>query len=200
VTIMGAPPAGERRQLLAALPTAPGLARAFVVQTMRPWPVADDCRDITELLASELVTNATRQTGRVDGPPTPHPTETVAVLGVRISLRGRAVRLEVWDNDPRPATLATPSPEDESGRGLLLVDTLSRAWGNRPSALGGKVVWCEVPRDGVVVAPKPPALPPLPKRKRQTPNSDPRKRAAWPPPDVELLERVLMGLRRLKTQ
>src|SRR5258708_23742986 len=110
-----APNRFDRTQLLAALPTAPGLARAFVTQTLRGWSIADACRDDIELLASELVTNAVRHTGRADGPPTPRPIETVVVVGVRVSLRGPVIRLEVWDHDPRTAVPAAPSPEDESG-------------------------------------------------------------------------------------
>jgi anti-sigma regulatory factor (Ser/Thr protein kinase) len=147
------PPTGrDRTQLLAALPTAPGLARAFVTQTLQDWSVTDISYEDVELLTSELVTNAVRHTGRADGPPVPQPTETVVVVGIRVCLHGSVVRLEVWDNDSRPPVPVQPRPDDESGRGLLLVEALSQAWGTRPSRVGGKVVWCEVARDDSIAA------------------------------------------------
>ena len=183
---------------LAALPTAPSLARAFVTHTTRNWPVSDDCRESLQLLVSELVTNAARHTGRVDGPPTPLPTEPVAVVGLQIRLLGPAVRLEVWDNDPMPAVRADLSLEAENGRGLFLVEALSRAWGSYTHQAGGKVVWCDVAREGAAEPATPPVGAPLPKRVRQ---------AAAPAPlplqsavDIELLERVIWGLRRLQGQ
>ncbi|MFF4231107.1 hypothetical protein [Streptomyces sp. NPDC001820] len=37
-----------------------------------------------------------------------------------------------------------PSSDDESGRGLLLVDVLAARWGVAPRVPIGKVVWAEV--------------------------------------------------------
>ena len=34
--------------------------------------------------------------------------------------------------------------EDESGRGLALVCALTQAWGDRPGAAGGRVVWAQL--------------------------------------------------------
>jgi hypothetical protein len=43
----------------------------------------------------------------------------------------------------RPAPDASGAPEDEHGRGLLLLDAMADAWGS--SATGdGKVVWANV--------------------------------------------------------
>jgi hypothetical protein len=36
-----------------------------------------------------------------------------------------------------------PAPDDESGRGLLLVDALSHSWGVKPRQVG-KTVWARV--------------------------------------------------------
>ena len=33
-----------------------------------------------------------------------------------------------------------------NGRGMFLVDTLSKEWGVRPEEEGGKTVWAKVPR------------------------------------------------------
>ena len=130
---------------LAALPTAPGIARAFVTQVGAGLGVPDACTETAQLLASELVTNAVKQTGRVDGPPMPLPAEFVAVVSLRVGTTAGAVRLEVWDNDPTPAVLAEQSLTSEGGRGLFLVEALSREWGCYESRKGGKVVWCDVP-------------------------------------------------------
>ncbi len=63
---------------------------------------------------------------------------------VRLWLHGwqRRIAIQVWDaNNQLPA----PQPADpgaESGRGLLLVESLSDAWGSyRPQGSSGKVVW-----------------------------------------------------------
>jgi anti-sigma regulatory factor (Ser/Thr protein kinase) len=150
---------------LAALPTAPGLARTFIVHTLHTWPVSNDCRESLELLASELVTNAVRHTGRVDGPPTPLPTEPVAVIGLQVRLLGPVVRLEVWDSNSAPAVVVAQSSDAEGGRGLFLVENLSKAWGSYVPRAGGKVVWCDI--DRTETRPAPASVPPLPDRVRQ---------------------------------
>ncbi|WP_189327549.1 ATP-binding protein, partial [Streptomyces flaveus] len=37
-----------------------------------------------------------------------------------------------------------PQPDDESGRGLLLIAALADRWGTEPYAPSGKTVWAEV--------------------------------------------------------
>jgi anti-sigma regulatory factor (Ser/Thr protein kinase) len=187
---------------LAALPTAPSLARAFVIHTTRDWPVSAGCRESMRLLASELITNAVRHTGRVDGPPTPLPTETVIVVGVQIRLLGPVVRLEVWDSDPAPAIRADPSPEAETGRGLVLVEALSQAWGSYTPRIGGKVVWCDVGQEGMAESTESasPAPVSLPRRTRKAPKPGPSSGPAQTVADVAMLERVLLGLRRVKPE
>ncbi|MET1073872.1 MAG: ATP-binding protein [Umezawaea sp.] len=55
---------------------------------------------------------------------------------VRVFRKGCAVRVEVTDRDPaRPST---------GGRGIPLVDRVSRAWGVLPDGEGGKTVWAEL--------------------------------------------------------
>ncbi|CAL9640761.1 hypothetical protein SUDANB176_06340 [Streptomyces sp. enrichment culture] len=47
------------------------------------------------------------------------------------------------DRFPSPATdLATP-PDDESGRGLLIVAALADRWGSEPYPPDGEAVWAE---------------------------------------------------------
>ena len=84
--------------------------------------------DEAELLTTEVVTNAVRH----GGPPI---TLEVACDGST----GMTVR--VTDGKRDDPVLRHAGPYDESGRGVLLVDLLSAAWGVEPSADGGKTVW-----------------------------------------------------------
>jgi anti-sigma regulatory factor (Ser/Thr protein kinase) len=87
----------------------------------------------TELLATELVTNAFEHAA---GP-----------VALRLELRAdrAVVRVEVEDGGPDllPAQAAA-SPDSYRGRGLLLVDALSTGWGVEDKH-GRKTVWAEVP-------------------------------------------------------
>jgi hypothetical protein len=55
------------------------------------------------------------------------------------------VLIEVWDQDPYVPTLKATRPDDESGRGLMLVDALCERWdcAIQPD-WKGKVVWAKV--------------------------------------------------------
>ena len=52
----------------------------------------------------------------------------------------------VWDSSPLPPVRKSTSQDDENGRGLLLVETLSTQWDwyFPPQHDGGKVVWAVV--------------------------------------------------------
>ena len=54
---------------------------------------------------------------------------------------GRIV-IEVSDPDPRPPVLTDAGPEAESGRGLILVQALSKEWSYFYPPTGGKTVYC----------------------------------------------------------
>jgi anti-sigma regulatory factor (Ser/Thr protein kinase) len=107
---------------------------------LREWGLArqGDLEDATELVVSELVTNAYEATVRhnLDAP-----------LRLRLASNHRSVLIEAWDGDttPLPPATACPSVDTESGRGLVLVDVLSARWGwYALRRWGGKVVWAEV--------------------------------------------------------
>ncbi|CAL9476436.1 hypothetical protein SUDANB1_02933 [Streptomyces sp. enrichment culture] len=87
-----------------------------------------------QLCASELVTNVIRHVG--DGAPV-----TVRVWREE----GGRVRLGVTDPDPRalPVPVGAVGAEEESGRGLALLDALAVRWGVEREA-GRKTVWCEL--------------------------------------------------------
>lgn len=127
---------------LGALPTAVPCARLHARQVLWEWHL-DALADITELLLSELVTNAVhasvgltgcRRAGRwVPGTPP-----------VRLWLASdrEQVVIQVWDASDRHPVPQYPGPDAESGRGLLLVESLSADWGSYPpDRSSGKVVW-----------------------------------------------------------
>lgn len=91
-------------------------------------PIGDDSTESAILLTSELVTNAL--------------THGESPVTVAVSWSGEQLRVEVHD---RSRCLPTPwpvhmAPDDETGRGLLLVDTLATDWGFYRTP-GGKAVY-----------------------------------------------------------
>jgi anti-sigma regulatory factor (Ser/Thr protein kinase) len=134
---------------LGALPGAVPCARLHAKQMLWEWGL-DDLADTVELLVSELVTNAQRASGghtssRYRG------RWTAGVPPVRLWLSADEGRLliRVWDGDrelPEPQGIDL---EAESGRGLLLVESLSAEWGAYAlEGSSGKVVWAAVPLRG----------------------------------------------------
>lgn len=147
-----------------------------------------------ELVASELVTNAVHATGVQDAAPSYPALRDVAVLTVRLSVIDPYLRIEVWDRSPELPRRRPDDLESEHGRGLLLVEALARRCGAIPAPdQRGKVVWADLNLDPAPASAQTAA--PLPKRPAQ-PHGVPWRPAA-PTADVELLERVLTGLRRL---
>ncbi|MEW2428016.1 ATP-binding protein [Micromonospora sp. NPDC047644] len=63
-------------------------------------------------------------------------------MTVRLAPRETTLHLAVRDYSPRQPTFAGLSPPDRAGgRGLLLIDTVTRRWGST-AVPDGKVVWC----------------------------------------------------------
>lgn len=125
---------------LGALPTAVPCARWKAKEMLWEWGLAQqgELEEVTELLVSELMTNALETTVR-------HNLDTP--IRFRLASNRRLVLIEVWDGDatPPPAATAPQPPDAVGGRGLLLVDTLSARWGCYSlRRWGGKVVWAEV--------------------------------------------------------
>jgi len=82
--------------------------------------------DPVGLVISELVTN-----GLVHG--------TGEELAVRFLLTTRQLVIEVADGSPGRARVRVAAPEDESGRGMALVDAIADAWDTSPD---GTTTWC----------------------------------------------------------
>ncbi len=118
---------------LGALPGAVPCARVHARQMLWEWGVTE-LADVTELVISELVTNAI-QISRADAHAAP----------VRLWLLAdtASALILVWDASPLPPVRMSSGANDENGRGLLLVDTLSAQWNwyfpRQPRS--GKVVW-----------------------------------------------------------
>jgi hypothetical protein len=106
-------------------------ARTLIREPMRRWGL-DDLIPTTELLVSELVTNAMRYSrGEV----------TLRLVNER------ALVCEVMDGSGALPRLRQAGGDDENGRGLQVVRQLAKRWGARRIATG-KVVWCEQPLPG----------------------------------------------------
>jgi anti-sigma regulatory factor (Ser/Thr protein kinase) len=121
---------------LAALPTAVPCARLHAKNVLHEWHIGP-LADTVELVVSEIVTNAVRASAAVAQHGIGIPTTKVWLTS-----DGRRVLIQVWDSDShRPA----PQQADltaESGRGLLLVQTLSAEWGYYThDGQAGKIVW-----------------------------------------------------------
>lgn len=106
--------------------STPAQARRLIRGTLAGWGLADRS-DVTELLATELVSNAVRYAS--------------LPIGLRL-LRTDVLLCEVSDDDHHLPTMRAPTEADEHGRGLYLVDQLAHRWGTNRTATG-KVVWFE---------------------------------------------------------
>lgn len=108
-------------------PRSVGRARELARTRLVAWDL-DDLVDTTELLVSELVTNALRY-GEGE-------------IRLRL-LRDRTLVCEVWDAGLVQPRRRRARDTDEGGRGLQLVGLLSAAWGSRRTPRG-KTVWFEL--------------------------------------------------------
>ncbi|MEU8463932.1 SpoIIE family protein phosphatase [Streptomyces sp. NPDC029003] len=96
----------------------------------------------TELILSELITNALRHGG--------------APVRVRL-LYDHTLTCEVWDGSSTAPHLRYAATTDEGGRGLFLVAQLSEHWGTRYTP-SGKVIWAEQHLPGTPGSAGPPAV------------------------------------------
>jgi anti-sigma regulatory factor (Ser/Thr protein kinase) len=124
---------------LAALPTAPACARGHVRWVACEWGLPD-LADTAELLASELVTNAVKASDRLRAR-ADDPFDRVVRLW--LASDQASIAIHVWDSDDEMPVRQNSGPDEESGRGLMLVENLGKDWGAYRKA-DGKVVWCEI--------------------------------------------------------
>lgn len=153
-----------------AVPAAAGAARRFVTGRLRQWGVdrvvylagpAQETEvgvgEAAELVVGELVANSVAETIRntaagdappVTPPPLAQPALVHAPVEVQVRVTGDRLLCEVWDAWPRLPVCYQPGLDDESGRGLLLVDSYTTGWTCYLSPSGiGKVTaaWWHLP-------------------------------------------------------
>ncbi|MDX6354133.1 MAG: hypothetical protein QOF98_1036 [Streptomyces sp.] len=133
----------------AAVLTAVGLSREFVRQTFQRWQLADQI-DSAELIVSELVANAVKMTGVTNPQPTWDMVKAHHVIGVQLRLVDASLYVEVWDRGGGAPVIPEQSLDAEGGRGLFLVESLSKQWDIYRPAAGGQVIWAELPLNDLV--------------------------------------------------
>ncbi|MET8948057.1 SpoIIE family protein phosphatase [Streptomyces sp. NPDC004542] len=109
-------------------PAEVAATRQAATAQLAAWEL-DEAAFITELVVSELVTNAIRY--------------GVPPIQLRL-IRDRALICEVSDGSSTSPHLRRAHAYDEGGRGLLLVAQLTQRWGSRQTT-GGKTIWAEQP-------------------------------------------------------
>jgi anti-sigma regulatory factor (Ser/Thr protein kinase) len=151
------------------LPSSPSAARAAIRPVLEQWGVQAQA-DTVELLLSELVTNAVRHAAGPAPAPRfdPDSVDDVDLESLELALLDNAtvggagakgpgprqvevvarrgdgtLWIEVYDQDVRMPRVRNATANDEGGRGLFLVDQLSRRWGARDTPTG-KAVWFQV--------------------------------------------------------
>ncbi len=113
-------------------PAHVAVVRQAATEQLAVWGLAE-AAFVTELVVSELVTNAIRY-----GAPPIH---------LRL-IRDRALICEVSDASSTSPHLRRAHAYDEGGRGLLLVAQLTQRWGSRQT-VAGKTIWAEQPLPGI---------------------------------------------------
>jgi DNA-binding NarL/FixJ family response regulator len=124
------------RQRVVDLPralTSAALARRFVSETLSAWDL-DKLRDAALLVTSELAANAI--------------THADSAFRIRLSLTPSAVRIDVVDQGAGAPEPQVQSASAEHGRGLLIIDAMTAAWGIEDADGLGKVVWAELALPG----------------------------------------------------
>jgi anti-sigma regulatory factor (Ser/Thr protein kinase) len=103
------------RVRLTAGPAAAAEARRQVQAAIRAWDIPVD-PDVAVLLTSELVTNAIRH-------------EVTGIIVLAITCSCGQLRVDVHDTSRALPMLVDAPVDAETGRGLMLVTTLSAEWG-----------------------------------------------------------------------
>lgn len=107
-------------------PAAVGPLRSTVVRQLDEWGLSE-LSFVTELVVSELATNAIRYVG--------------GAIQVRL-IRDRTLICEVSDTGHTTPNLRHAANDDEGGRGLFIIAGMTHLWGTRYTSTG-KVIWTE---------------------------------------------------------
>jgi hypothetical protein len=106
-------------------PAIVGTVRQFVRASLARHAVSSYA---TELIVSELVANVVRHAG------------TDFMIAIRF---GPTIHVSVLDGSPVIPAIVHGDGDNEGGRGLLIVDSLSSGWGVSRAG-SGKSVWAEI--------------------------------------------------------
>ncbi|MFG2516312.1 SpoIIE family protein phosphatase [Streptomyces sp. NPDC048584] len=120
-----------KRRVMPGDPGALAEVRRMIRTAVEGWG-AGELADEIELVADEMITNVLMHT------------EGAAVVNVRVldGGGGRRVRVEVEDSSSALPRRREAGESGVSGRGLLLIETLTDVWGVEARG-GGKCVWSE---------------------------------------------------------
>jgi len=104
-------------------------ARDQLTRVMAEWGLVGEAGEPTQLVVTELVSNAIDHA---------HPP-----IQLTVSFPGESVRVEVHDASAEPPRQQSHDPWRARGRGLQMVDALSSKWGWTNDDTG-KTVWADV--------------------------------------------------------
>ncbi|WP_240957809.1 ATP-binding protein [Streptomyces barkulensis] len=142
MTAGGRPPPRGTEFALPARAESVARARRLVRGLPAGWGADEETRDTAALVVSELFTNAVVHTGS-GSVVCELRQERGAAAGM-----GAPLRLEVRGRRPGPPAGSAPRarpPGEEHGRGLMLVEAVSDAWGIREVHGCGWSVWARLP-------------------------------------------------------
>ncbi len=115
-----------------ALPGAVPCARLHARLVLAEWGLTALSEPV-ELTVSELVTNSVAAS---------YSLEHISPVRIWLLADKARVLILVWDRSPQPPVRINTDGDAESGRGLLLVETISARWGfYATTQMGGKAVW-----------------------------------------------------------
>ena len=107
---------------------SPRRARRFIEDALSDGAPAEVV-ELAVLLVSEVVTNAVLHAR--------------SAVRIAITWDNRRLRVEVADKSPATPVARQFAADSGTGRGLMLIEELSDAWGTSPVG-DGKVVWFEL--------------------------------------------------------
>jgi hypothetical protein len=100
-------------------------ARTFVATALHGWDL-DHLSEVACLLTSELAANAV--------------CHARSMYRLVVECRASQLRIQVIDRSPVLPRPSSTSVDQDSGKGLVLVEALAAGWGSRPAG-AGKSVW-----------------------------------------------------------
>ncbi|MGW7052441.1 ATP-binding protein [Streptomyces sp. NPDC054887] len=131
----------EASVTLPSEPASVSAARRYVARILGEWGMTpgSDAAETVRLIVSELATNAVQHTFGQS------PTFTV---DVRLD-RCEQLRIGVTDSHPRWPRRLPAAVQQDNGRGIVIIRSLTAECGGRvsvqPTREGGKTVWIELP-------------------------------------------------------